>query len=274
MKSIKVITSLCLFFLLLFVRSGVESDANSRDEEWKVARTRHFIINYHRDLEWRFLDKTMRYAEQYYDEITDRLGFRRFEYWLWENRAQIYIYKDKAAYLKATGMPDWSGGRAIYSEKIIESFPWAQKFFSQLLPHELGHIIFREFIGIKTEIPLWLEEGVACYQESSRRQFSRQKILKRALKQRAIVSLEKLSVMDMREEAAKDSVNLFYAQAESIVRFLVEKFGKYNFVRFCRLMRDYNDFDKALFQAYYRYNSLEDLENDWLYFLENSLNRN
>jgi hypothetical protein len=85
----------------------------------------------------------MNAAEEYYRSITNELGFTRFNNWLWEDRASIYIYDDSQEYIAATKQPSWSAGLAAYREKKITTYLADAGFFDTLLPHELGHIIFR-----------------------------------------------------------------------------------------------------------------------------------
>ena len=54
-----------------------------------------------------------------------------------------------------------------------------------LLPHELGHIIFREFIGLESNCPSWLDEGVAMYQEKLKRKDIKLK-LRQALEEKGL----------------------------------------------------------------------------------------
>ncbi|MEW6009441.1 MAG: hypothetical protein AB1629_07395, partial [Candidatus Omnitrophota bacterium] len=173
----------------------------------------------------------------------------------------------QSTYVKKTQMPTWSGGRAIYEQKVIETFPWVRGFFTHLLPHELGHIIFREFVGIDAKVPLWFEEGVASNQEDYGFRKKRQDILKEAIKNSALVPLETLSLVDVRTSSNEDTVNLFYAQAESVINFLIDQFGQYEFVRLCRNIRDYKDFNIAFKETFSRYDSLKDLDEDWQYYL-------
>ncbi len=264
----KIIKSLLIFILVIFpyFNQAIAKESQAQ-EDWLIERSRHFIIYYQEDVDQDFLDKTIYNAEDFYNEITDRLGFRRYDYWLWENRAKIYLYKDQNAYVLATGMPTWSGGRAIYEEKIIETFPWVRGFFTHLLPHELGHIIFREFVGIDANVPLWFEEGVASNQEDYVTRRKRQDILKEAVKNSSLIPLEELSRIDVRTVSQEDTVNLFYAQSESVVNFLIEQFGQYEFVRLCRNIRDYKDFNIAFEKTFTRYKSLKSLDDDWQYYL-------
>ena len=115
-------------------------------ENWNTSKSSHFIVSFKNAPE-KFIEELIDQAEGYYDKIADNLGFTRFNFWLWDNRAKIYIYDNAEDYRASTKQPAWSVGSARVQEKLIYSFPYAQGFFETVLPHELGHIIFREFVG-------------------------------------------------------------------------------------------------------------------------------
>src|SRR4030042_4577876 len=113
---------------------------------WNISKSTHFII-YYKEAPQRFIDQLIDKAEGYYNDIADNLGFRRYNFWLWDNRAKIYIYDDAETYQAATKQPAWSYGCANVQDKVISTFINSKVFFDTILPHETGHIIFREFIG-------------------------------------------------------------------------------------------------------------------------------
>ena len=238
-----------------------------QDNDWKLAKGIHFII-YHKDLPDRFILQTLEYAEDYYRDITYNLGFSRDKFWLDENRAKIYIYKDSQDYVLATGMPEWSGGRAKWQEKTIETFAWSSNFFNSLLPHELAHIIFREFAGIGANIPLWLDEGVAGFQELVNRAKSK-RIVKDALKNKTFIPLGELSKIDIRTMDDKEKAALFYAESLSAVEFLIKQFGTSRFYDFTQALNKGKSLDDALNDSYkeVEIRNLEDFNNRWMRFL-------
>jgi len=107
-------------------------------------------------------------SENSYKEIYSNLGFTRYRYWTAGNRTKIYIYDDVDDFVSNGGQAHWASGVASARSKVIQTFPAAHGFFDSTLPHELGHIIFREFIGHDVRVPLWFEEGVAMYQEKAK----------------------------------------------------------------------------------------------------------
>lgn len=214
-----------------------------------------------------FIRRLTEKSEDYYDRIAQELGFRRYDFWLWDNRAKIYIYDDAKSYQDATGQPVWSVGCALAGEKTIHSYPYAEGFFETTLPHEMGHIIFREFVGFNNHaIPTWLEEGVASYQETSRRETA-SKIVEEAMKNGNFINLQRLATLNPQFMPDRGLVNLFYAESLSIVDYLIKNFGSDSFVTFCQALRDKKDFARALSSSY-NFSNVRELDEAWLKYIE------
>ncbi|MFH0762324.1 MAG: hypothetical protein V1925_00335, partial [Candidatus Omnitrophota bacterium] len=62
-------------------------------ELWLTNKSQHFII-YYQEAPHGYIDELSNSAERYYNGIVDELGYRRFNFWSWDNRAKIYMYKD------------------------------------------------------------------------------------------------------------------------------------------------------------------------------------
>jgi hypothetical protein len=239
-------------------------------EDFEEKKSDHFIVYYKdTDIPMEFINNVIDYAERYYDELTQKLGFTRFDYWTWEKRARIYVFPDKEAYIKSTQQPGWSGGVASYGQKTIWTYPRESGYFDSLLPHEIGHIIFREAIGAG-DVPLWLEEGAAQYLEQAKRLGS-EKIVLNALKDNTFVPLDKLSEIDGVALRQQTDVTLFYAEAVNVVSFLIEKFGSAGFSDFCRKLKERKPMDDALAYAYYDIRSVKDLSELWENYLKDKL---
>ncbi|MFQ5680479.1 MAG: peptidase MA family metallohydrolase [Candidatus Omnitrophota bacterium] len=254
--------SLLRLFIVLAV--CLSCSAASAGEKWKEKRSEHFIV-YYKDVPRDFIKEVVGEAERYYVKITRNLGFTRYKFWLWDNRAKFYIYNDKEDYVSSTHQPAWSGGVVHYQNKIIRAYPQSAGFFDSLMPHELGHIVFREFIGDRARVPLWLEEGVASYQERAKR-VGADAAVKAALADGRFMALDKLSAFDVRKTKDKEVARLFYSEAISAVSFLIDKFGKGRFVWFCRDLRDGKTFKDGLWRFGCR--DLKCLNKKWLRYLE------
>lgn len=238
----------------------------AQTDDWRIAKSTHFII-YYKNTSEDFIEKLVEESEDYYNEIAENLGFKRYDFWLWDNRAKIYIYDDAGSYQSATGQPAWSMGSVIPKDKVISAFPGIRGFFETILPHEIGHIIFREFVGFdNNSLPIWLDEGVACYQEKFRRPIAI-KLVKDAIKENRFVSLEWLS--NISPQLMKDAqiVNLFYAEAISIVDYLIGEFGKAKFVFFCQALRDKRNLEEAI-RSSYPFENIKELDAAWRRYLK------
>lgn len=253
-------------FLLLIGILAFSFNAYAAEEEWHSAKSSHFIL-YYKNVPVGFMNNVLDKAEEYYNRIADDLGFTRYNFWLWDNRAKIYIYKDAQDYKLHTGLPHWSSGYASVKEKTIKTYPLDSGFLDRLLPHELGHIIFREFVGFDNRnIPLWLDEGVATYQEGMKRLAAR-KYVRKAIENNTFVPLDELGKVNLTSLNDTEAVNIFYLESVCLVDYLIVEFGKDNFVNFCRALRDGKTFDEALDKAY-PFRNLKELNDGWLRFLE------
>lgn len=254
-----------IFYLLAFLFICNFSWAAANDN-WHIIKSTHFIV-YYKNASNRFIERLIDTAEDCYGKIADDLGFRRQDFWLKDKRAKIYIYDNSEDYQTATSQPAWSSGCAVGREKEIHSFPYASAFFDRVLPHEMGHIIFREFVGVdNSAVPLWLDEGVASYQENAKRSSSNILVIK-AIKAGSVIGLEKLNSLNPEQILDRQVVETFYAEAVSVVCYLIKQFGEDNFVYFCRRLRDTRDLNKALNYTYSLKN-IRELEQAWQRYLE------
>lgn len=253
-----------LFSIVLFNFYNIL--AAQEEVEWITEKSTHFIV-YYKSASQDFIKQLIERSEDYYNKIASDLGFRRFDFWLWDNRAKIYVFDNAKDYQSATGKPSWSMGCVRASDKIIQTFPYAQGFFDTTLPHEMGHIIFREFVGFDNyAIPLWLEEGVASYQEKLK--YSRVNIVVReSIEKGNFMPLEKLSNFSLQLTISDDLVQLFYFEAFSIVNFLIKEFGKDNFVLFCQNLRDKKNLERAIASSY-PFSNIQELNQAWQRYLK------
>ncbi|HTZ11322.1 MAG TPA: hypothetical protein VMD04_02940 [Candidatus Margulisiibacteriota bacterium] len=277
----RVLKLLCLILLLTCRYAFAQS--------WQEASDEHFIV-YFIDND-KFAKDVLDKAELYYRDIASELGYPRYsEFWTWDKRVKIYIYPNHDSFLKATGQPQWSEGMADYNAKAIMSYAWSQGFVDSLLPHEMAHLIFRDFVGFKGEIPLWLDEGVAQWAEKPKREHIKA-LAKQCFDNDSILSLEDMMKLDIRKVTSTDRVyirstrtkegergvlflsgdnlvNTYYLQSVSLVGFLIERFGSLSFASFCRELRDGKSLEQAISGAYGDHmRTLAELEDQWREYL-------
>jgi hypothetical protein len=233
--------------------------------EWREEKSEHFIVAY-QNVPLSFVKEVVQAAEEHYRQTMTTLGFTRYKGWTWDERVRIAIYDSKDAYT-ASSHYAWSGGQVDPKGKEIVTFPSESGFFDTLLPHELGHIIFREGVGFHNNIPLWLEEGVAMYQERARR-LGADDDVRRLIAEDAYIPLKDLDQMVLRSATDRAAVDAFYTEAASLVGFLINKYEIYRFARLCGDLRDGQRFEWALKKAYMEFPDLAALERAWRRYLD------
>ncbi len=250
---------LFFFCLLSAVFCPPESYADSK---WIESKGDHFIVycvsNAARPKE--ILHK----AEFYYNKVAQDLGYSRYSnFWQWDKRVKIYIHPTREAFQKATGQPGWSHGMASYLDKSIHAIETNDNFLNAVLPHEITHLIFRDFIGLSGQAPLWMDEGVAQWEEDNKREAALR--LMPALVARGDgLTIQTLTSMDVRLETDPEKVHLFYTQSISLVDFLIKNYGAPSFTTFCRQLRDGKSLEVAIRSTYpHSMRDLEDLDDKW-----------
>lgn len=259
-------------------------------ENWKELSGEHFIVYYLGDE--KFAREVELAAEKYYQHIAMDIGYPRYsEFWTWDKRVKIYIYQTKEDFTKATNQPTWSEGMADYINKTIITYQQSSTFTVSVLPHEIAHLIFRDFVGFKGEVPLWLDEGVAQWAEVGKRQHIKE-LIKKLYEDDLLISLSDLTKLDIRRFNDKSRVYIrptrtkegssgvlfmsleqlisnFYLQSASLVGFLIEKYGSYSFANFCRELRDGKTLDDALRATYGIYfKNIDELETEWRKYIK------
>jgi hypothetical protein len=276
--------------LCLIVILGLFCLAAHNGPAWLERKSEHFIVYFTKDE--KFAQQVLDEAEKYYHNIASNLGYARYsEFWTWEKRVKIYIYPDRASFLEVSRQPEWSEGMADYKKKEIVSYAWSQGFLESLLPHEMTHLIFRDFVGFLGEVPLWLDEGVAQWEEEAKR-VQIKKTAKHYFDEDNLMSINdimKLNILNLKSQnglfirptrtkdgkpgviflSSNNLVEIYYLQSASLVGYLIEKFGSESFSAFCRELRDGKTVEEALSIAYpARISNLKELEDGWREYLQ------
>jgi len=249
-----------LRLLILFIFMPIILLAQNQD--WKVFKSTHFLVFYQGAPE-DLLDRLTQRAEKYYEEITEDFGFNRMNFWTWDNRAKIYLFDTQEEYRQANPNLGWSIGLTTVGNKSIQSYANAPELMDNVLAHEMAHIIFREMVGFNNPaVPLWLEEGVATFQERRSKDESVRRYLAGRIRADTLMSLSQLNSFDLMSEKNKQLVELFYLESYSLLNYLIKEFGKDKFVLFCQYLRDYRDLTRAL-RLTYSFDSFLELESSW-----------
>ena len=249
--------------LIMVILSASFQTACFCEYKWYERKSDHFIV-YYKNAPLTLVSKLIERSEYLYTKINEWLGFEQFHFWLWDKRCRIVIFDDFQDYKNKTFFPSWSQAgvdcqqRIIYLHKDID----IEYFLSNSLPHEMSHLIFREFMG-KVNLPLFLEEGVATQQEENSQIYK--SIVNNMIIQESYLPFERLVSIQTPSELSNKEAVYFYAQSFSVIYFLIRNYGKAKFVEFCSLLRDGVRWDKAL-QRIYKINSLKELKDEWRRF--------
>ena len=270
------IGNLILMVGFLFIVTG-NANAGAGDKYLATQqhlKDKHFIVYYSSKNESAFAREVLRRAEDYYHKIADRIGYSRYSnFWTWEERVKIIVFPDQNSYTATTGVPSWSTGysdsdSALFQSRIIVTFRQQENFFDGLLPHEISHLILRDFLGLKTDIPIWFDEGVAQLEEKNKSDSARQ-YMQMLVEAENQIPFSLLLKWDVRGESDPQKVSIFYVQSLSVVEFMIRKYGSSAFGILCRSIRDGMDFEGALHKAYPRtISSAGKLEEKWIKYIQ------
>ncbi len=252
-------------FLTLLI--GISSICQAKD--WQTMKNKHFIAYYRNEVPESFVDTVLDSAEDDYRSVVETLGISYYQSWSFEKPVSIYIYRDEEDYVKKGGQAGWSHGTALIATKTINTYPSDQGFFDSLLPHELGHIVLHEFIGTEARVPLWMEEGVAMFQEKAKR-IGANKIVRDALANGQFIALTQLTDMRLYSNSDRQTVELFYAESASIVNFMITELGKGRFFRLCEQIKESKPFLDALSDVYPNIQTLDALNKKWVNYLKDN----
>ena len=124
------------------------------------------------------------------------------------------------------GTSPWAAGQAIIPfNTIVLHAPVSTPELDILIAHELAHIV----IGQITENPFssppaWIHEGIATYIESAGDpRFDYDGIVERAVRNGSLISLRGLTSTF---PASNTRAILAYAESNSLIRFVIDKYGK------------------------------------------------
>lgn len=198
-------------------------------------------------------------AEAAYTRIMTDTGLYSFQpHGLYE----ITVYGSQDEYRKKTGQQDWSagvtaGGNAIYV--------FYSPYTNGVVSHEITHLIWFEYMnGRLSEQTRWVNEGLAVYEEAKARNRGQELFSGLIPTMRASpIPLDQLQNLAPSNENGY-SVSLWYAQAESMIRFMIEKGGRIGFGQFLEAVKNGQNFDAAIYAGFPgQWRTLTDFENDW-----------
>lgn len=177
----------------------------------------------------------------------------------WYKRCKIKI---KIGNVPASGQTTFVFNNGEVYDWNMEINGTVERVYDSVLPHEITHMLMASHF--RAPVPRWADEGAATFTEhkSERNKYRQQ--LYMFLRNRNGIPFDKLFAMgDYPEEPLP-----LYAHGFSVTEFLIRQRGPHYFVFFTEAcMAEDKPLDDLVYN-YYGYESLGNLQSDWLAWVE------
>lgn len=163
---------------------------------------------------------------------------------------KIYLYPSTADLQGAMIFPqEWTGGATFTGFGIIAIGlqPFNSDWNKRAVAHELTHLVIEQVTSNPyNELPTWLDEGLAMYNEGPiESTFANQ--LRSAVLGNELISVPSLSSPF---SAYADKATLAYAQSQSVVEFLINNYGQAKMYELLAAFHEGSSYDGALMKVY------------------------
>lgn len=177
-----------------------------------------------------------------------------------ENPVKVYVYGTKPEMDVALPFQSQASTQELVTEgeafpeadevMILASEPDLQGTTAHELTHLITHQLSKSAFG---GIPAWLDEGLSMYAEGQLPS-GNQRALDQAIQTNTLLGLRTISSMP----GKPDLVNLFYGEAQSVVRYLISNYGSGKMSELLASFKQGTDINGALVQVYgFDLNALE-----------------
>ena len=238
------------------------SDYPATPKGFQQKVSQHFVLYEEGEVSDAFYSK----AEELHKKMMLALSY--FSPWTREKKVFVFYAHSQSSYQKISGRPAWSGGAASLDARSIYLFKSKNSY--GILSHELTHMYFDSFFPPEHPSPLWLSEGMAIYMQTDVANAKPSWLddnLKR-IQHAAGYKFEVLITIDDLDEADEDNIRLWYAQAYSLTKYLINLKGQRTFYSFCNFLKNGFPIEQAVRMAYSQ--SLETLDFNWRYSMQMS----
>ena len=235
----------------------------SIDKNQQEYEDEHFVIRYKRSED--LPGSTIRdYLREAYRTVSQDFAYYP------DYKVSVIMY-DEEEYQKLMGsVPHWSSG--LYDGKIrlpIYQNEKIQNDLKKLIFHELTHSFVLDLS--KMQCPIWLNEGLAQYEENKAKPVPLQ-ILAKAARTHSLMSIDEMMFLNVGQESSGEKALLFYAQSFSLTSYLIEEFRMYPMKQLLIELGDKKPFLEAFEKVYGR--TFQDVASAWLEDLKRQYQNN
>ena len=167
-----------------------------------------------------------------------------------EKPIKMYIYASTSDLHGAMIFPhEWTGGVAFteFGTIAIGIAPGRLEWGKRALVHELTHLVVHQAtFSPYGQLPLWLDEGLAMYNEGDLEPRFRTR-LEEAIQKDQLISVRSLCSPF---SAEPEKAYLSYAQSYSIVEYLLDNYGQNRVLDLLTLLKEGATYDEALTEVY------------------------
>jgi hypothetical protein len=167
-----------------------------------------------------------------------------------ERPINIYIYASDDDLKGAMIFPqEWTGGVAFtaFSTIAIGIAPSELDWGRGALVHELTHLVVHQAtFSPYGQLPLWLDEGLAMYNEGELDPVLRS-YLEDAISKDELISVRSLCSPF---SAYSEKASLSYAQSYSLVEYLLDNYGQDSMLDLLAILKEGSTYDEALIEVY------------------------
>ncbi|MCL0052898.1 peptidase MA family metallohydrolase [Dehalococcoidales bacterium] len=191
-----------------------------------------------------FIQELMAAAQQALTRLAEDTGAHL------EQPVKVYIYANFQDLKGAMIYPrEWTGGVAYtrYGIIAIGIDPLNLHWGKRAIAHELAHLIIHQMtLNPYSDLPTWLDEGLAMLAEGVPAPGYKTS-LARAIAEDSLISVRSLSSPF---SAHPEQALLSYAQSYSLVRFLIDNYGKDKMLELLNTFSQGSSYDGALEEVY------------------------
>lgn len=227
------------------------------EKDFRTQEFRHFKVKFEGFKHWSAAWEALDILDDAYYEVGGK-------FYIFPDKPLTTIIYTMEEFNTVSGTSDWIAG--LYDGKIRikqADIEGQREELKRIIYHEYIHALIHYFVG--TNIPAWLNEGIAQYYENlpepQELTASEKSILKKRIDIWWRPDFNRIDNFFVSKESQED-VYFAYAFSKSFVLYLAKKEGEYSFKTLLEKFKNGSGMEEAFSQVYYK--PVDMLVDDWL----------